>query len=479
MACPDENLIAGYIRGGLDPPSHRSVGEHIDGCRSCTVLVAELGRVMSTPPPPGTEIVSSSPASSIESVRAALARAGRYQLEDVLGSGGWGTVYRARDPELGRAVAVKVVRPDLTSDPQAVDRLQRRLLHEARAMAQVAHPNVVPIFEVQSSAEAVFLVMELVPGITLRAWLAQGHPPRRVMRMFREVGEGLVAAHNFGVIHRDFKPDNVLVGVDGRPRITDFGLAVELAPGAGRSEVVGTPAYAAPEQIFGHPLDARADQFAFAAALYEAIYGKPAFERGSIEHMRWVYATQSARPPQSVRDIGAGVGPVLMRALSLRPEQRFPTMRMLLDELDAASHTDELLHVRINAVVQLLATPAHVAFLVGWSRKVDEVTAAREASPPNASSETSDGFDVLLGAGLVIVILLGMGWLTLGVLWAPFNAWALLTRRRFGRISTMVYAALSALSCVGIPYAVYAIWSLRRPHVRALFEAAPLSKRKR
>ena len=347
-------------------------------------------------------------------------------------------------------------------------------------MAQVAHPNVVPIFEVQSVPEAVFLVMELVAGITLRAWLQQGHPPRRVLRMFREVGEGLAAAHNFGVVHRDFKPDNVLVGQDERPRITDFGLAVELAPGAGNREVVGTPAYAAPEQIFGHPLDARADQFAFAAALYEALYGKPAFERGSIEHMRWVYATQAARPPQSVREIGAGIGPVLMRALSLRPEQRYPTMRMLLDELDAASHTDELLHVRINAVVQVLATPAHLAFLIGWNRKMGEATTARETetSTPSSSASKSDGFDVLLGAGLVIGLMLAIAWLTLGVLWAPFNAWTLLTRRRFGRISTMVYAACSILSCVGIPYAIYAIWSLRRPHVRALFTAAPLSKRR-
>jgi serine/threonine protein kinase len=477
MACPDENQIAGYIRGGLDPPSHRSVGEHIDGCQSCTVLVAELGRVMSTPPPAGSEL-SLNPTSSIDSVRAALARAGRYQLEDVLGSGGWGTVYRARDPELGRAVAIKVVRPDLASDPDAAERLQRRLLREARAMAQVAHPNVVPIFEVQSVAEAVFLVMELVPGITLRAWLREGHPPRRVLRMFREVGEGLVAAHNFGVVHRDFKPDNVLVGQDGRPRITDFGLAVELAPGAGNREVVGTPAYAAPEQIFGHPLDARADQFAFAAALYEALYGKPAFERGSIDHMRWVYATKAARPPPVVREIGNGIGPVLMRALSLRPEQRYPTMRMMLDELDGASHTDELLHVRINAVVQVLATPAHLAFVIGWNRKMGEVTTARETTSSTSSTNKSDGFDVMIGVGLVLTILLAMAWLTLGVLWAPFNAWALLTRRRFGRISTMVYAAFSIVSCIGIPYAIYAIWSLRRPHVRALFAAAPLSKRR-
>ncbi len=478
MVCPDENLIAGYIRGGLDPPSHQRVGEHIDACQSCTVLVAELGRVMSTPPPAGSELTLPSPASSIDSVRAALARAGRYELEDVLGSGGWGTVYRARDPQLGRAVAIKVVRSDRASDPEAAQRMQGRLLREARAMAQVSHPNVVPIFEVHSIAETVFLVMELVPGITLRSWLRAGHPPRHVMRMFREVGEGLVAAHNFGVVHRDFKPDNVLVGHDDRPRITDFGLAVELAPGAGSREVVGTPAYAAPEQIFGHPVDARADQFAFAAALYEALYGRPAFERGSIEHMRWVYATQPARQPQVAREIGAGIGPVLLRALSLRPEQRYPSMRMLLDELDAASHTDELLHVRVNAAVQVLATPLHVAFLIGWNRKMEEVTTAREASSATSTSGEHNGFDVLLGAGLVIVIMLAMGWLTLGVLWAPFNAWALLTRRRFGRISTMVYAVFAILSCVGIPYAIYALWSLRRPHVRALFAAAPLSKRR-
>jgi len=473
MACPDENLIAGYVRGGLDPPSYRSVADHLDVCESCTLLVAELGRVMVTPSADALGL----PRSAID---ARPDRAGRYELEDILGSGGWGTVYRARDPELGRAVAVKVVRHDLARDPAAADKLQARLLREARAMAQVAHPNVVPIFEVQSVDRVVFLVMELVPGTTLRVWLAQGRKPREVLRMFLEVGEGLEAAHAFGVVHRDFKPDNVLVGLDSRPRITDFGLAIAALPGAGHREVAGTPAYAAPEQIFGHPVDGRADQFAFAASLYEALYGIPPFERGPIDRMRWVYATARARPPPSIRGLGAGLAPVLLRALSLQPEHRYPTMRALLAALHHASHADELLHVRINATIQGVATVAHLAVLIAWVRRADAPAAAATVGETTRTTPSDPStLDLMMGAGLVMSIIIGAGWVVLGVVWAPFNAWALLTRRRFGRISTLIYAGLSILSCIGIPYAIYAIWSLTRPHVKALFAISPLGDTKR
>ena len=191
-----------------------------------------------------------------------------------------GVVVAAHDTELDRPVAIKFSR-----GAQRDRESNERLIREARSLAKLAHPNVITIHDSGVVDGELFIVMELVEGGTLRDWLEATRPWREIVEMFIAAGRGLVAAHEAGLVHRDFKPANVLVGADQRPRVSDFGLgglegrpsqagSPSMAAGAGLTQngaVLGTPAYMAPEQRAGRPIDARADQFAFCVSLYDAL----------------------------------------------------------------------------------------------------------------------------------------------------------------------------------------------------------------
>jgi WD40 repeat protein len=275
-------------------------------------------------------------------------RVGRYQLGEMLGAGGMGVVYRAHDPDLDRAVAIKVVH---TGDASS----GARLLREAQAMARLRHPNVVPIFDVGPAEDAVFVAMPLLEGGTLKAWLHGG--PRgfaEILDRFVAAGRGLAAAHAAGLVHRDFKPENVLLGAGGETQVSDFGIAClagdEAAPSASVStlasgaltetgDVLGTPDYMAPEQLRGRPSDARADQFSFCIALWEGIYGERPFLRSTADTTDPMRARMDAiaagpvAPPR--RDHPAWIAQLLVRGLAEDPERRWPTLQALLDAIDA------------------------------------------------------------------------------------------------------------------------------------------------
>jgi tetratricopeptide (TPR) repeat protein len=298
---------------------------------------------------------------------------GHFQILREVGAGGMGVVYEAYDPDLDRKVAVKVVRDFQPGSPAG-----RRLIDEAQAMARLAHPNVVAVYEVGTIVDQVFVVMELVPGDTLAAWLAKPRHWRDIVRALAQAGDGLVAAHAAGLVHGDFKPHNVLVDDSGRVRVADFGLArvmgdrfPKLAAGsrgpgdrrpagspaerseaggpgdrrpagspAERSEaggVAGTPGYMAPEQLAGEPYDARADQYAFAVALRQAVQGQ--------------------RIPRRIQR-------ALDRALSPEPAARFPEMRALLVEMRASVRSHR---ATIGAALGIAAVSAAVATGVTWS----------------------------------------------------------------------------------------------------------------
>jgi eukaryotic-like serine/threonine-protein kinase len=231
---------------------------------------------------------------------------GHFRVVRELGAGGMGVVFEAHDPDLDRRVAIKVVKGGVRSN----------LLREAQAMARLTHPNVVTVHEVGTIDSQVFVVMELVPGGTLATWLATPRPWREIVATFVAAGRGLLAAHHAGLVHRDFKPTNVLVDPTGRARVSDFGLAHgddQLAEG---SSPAGTLAYMAPEQRSGGVVDARADQYAFAIALQEALGPKHAL----------------GTPPRKIRA-------AIVRALEIDPDVRFTTMAELIAELDAPLHT--------------------------------------------------------------------------------------------------------------------------------------------
>ena len=269
--------------------------------------------------------------------------AGRFTITRVLGEGGMGTVYVARDATLGREVAIKVHHAAGGA---------RRLRREAVAMARLAHPNVVTVFEVGELSGRPFVVMEYVPGTTLRAWLAAApRGVREILALVIAAGEGLAAAHDAGLVHRDIKPENVLVGVDGRARVGDFGLARELdstedasvAPSASAEDlrapvtqtgaVMGTPAYMAPEQFAGAPVDARADQFAFCVTAWEALWGERPFAGSSLVQLHTAILQGTRRPPPPTPRVPARVRAALERGLSVDPADRFATMHALLDAM--------------------------------------------------------------------------------------------------------------------------------------------------
>jgi eukaryotic-like serine/threonine-protein kinase len=254
---------------------------------------------------------------------------GRFEALEMRGHGGMGVVMEAYDPELDRKVAIKLLRPDLASE-DAHAALQR----EAQAMAQLTHPNVVTVYEVGRAEELVFIAMELVDGVTLTAWQAQPRRWREVIAMLVGAGRGLEAAHQVGLVHCDFKPDNVLIGRDGRPRVSDFGLAARATSADPTPRTAGTPAYMSPEQWQGAALDARSDQFSFCVAVWRAIYRVAPFPGDTMDALRGaVLAGRITPPPRGIAP--SWLARALERGLALDPEARWPQLGALLDELES------------------------------------------------------------------------------------------------------------------------------------------------
>ena len=214
-------------------------------------------------------------------------RIGAYEIVGWLGAGGMGEVYRARDPRLGREVAIKLIADAFATDAGRL----RRFEQEARAAGQLNHPNILSVYDVGSEAGAPFIVSEVLEGESLRRRMRGGAlPPRKAIDYARQAAEGLAAAHDKGIVHRDMKPDNLFITNEGRVKILDFGIAklrgpddesarhplgTETADGV----VMGTAGYMSPEQVRGEPVDARSDIFSLGAILFEMLSGRPAFAR--------------------------------------------------------------------------------------------------------------------------------------------------------------------------------------------------------
>ncbi|MDC0718936.1 serine/threonine-protein kinase [Nannocystis bainbridge] len=272
---------------------------------------------------------------------------GQYQVLRRLGEGGMGVVYAAYDDALQRKVALKLLRGAALRLPQG----RARTLREARALARLSHPNVVHVYQVGEVDDEVFVAMEFLTGPTLREWLAAAPRSwREVLAVFRQAGEGLAAAHRQGVVHRDFKPANVILGDDGRVRVVDFGLAhfggegeaLPALPAAGEptdvlltqtGAVLGTPAYMAAEQFAGGRGDPKTDQFSFCAALFEALYGQRPFAGADVRALAQAVAEGRPRPPKSGQEAPAWLHRVVVRGLQADPAARWPSMEALLAAL--------------------------------------------------------------------------------------------------------------------------------------------------
>ncbi|MGH1347179.1 MAG: serine/threonine-protein kinase [Nannocystales bacterium] len=278
---------------------------------------------------------------------------GRYLVVDTLGAGAMGVVYRAYDPDLDRTLALKVVSQRADGSSRG-EKEQARLLREAQAMARVSHRNVIQVFDVGMIDSAVYVAMEFVDGTTLKEWLAPKRTPQQVLRLFEAAGRGLAAAHSQGLIHRDFKPDNVMVDRNDLPRVLDFGLArtsdrtdtdeiTQSLRSAERSisleasmteagALMGTPAYMSPEQYRGEPADQRSDQFAFCVALFEALVGRRPFEGRTLTALAASVTRGKVDLPDN-SPVSRGVMQAILRGLSVEPDDRHASMDALLARL--------------------------------------------------------------------------------------------------------------------------------------------------
>jgi tetratricopeptide (TPR) repeat protein len=386
LGCPVEEDVAAFVGGRLEAARACALESHVADCASCRQLVSALAQ---------TTLVAASADSVLPTLPLhehceflAGERIGRYVVLGWLGAGGMGVVYAAYDPELNRKIALKLLRGErlarTVAEPGRPSPLRDRLVREAQAMAQLAHPNVVAVFDVGTVHDQVFIAMELVEGKTLRQWLrAADREPAEILAVFGAAGHGLAAAHAAGLIHRDFKPDNVLIGEDGRVRVTDFGLARRTsgpprdAGCSGTAEhasaiqtgLAGTLAYMAPEQHAGHAVDARADQFSFAVALYEALYGERPFGSARtagapVRHR--VDAAQRHGVPAAVRH-------AVRRALSSDPADRYPSMAALLAAVAPPPRGRRSLRLVIGAIATMAIAVATAAGYMAHVRRTAEL----------------------------------------------------------------------------------------------------------
>ena len=386
VACAGAVILCSLARGEFPYPHRVREGGEIDDTQA-----------LPGPKPPGTDPAavtyllpttrSGGDPSPAETDRTGEQRGwiGRFVIFEELGAGGMGQVFAAYDPDLDRKVALKLVQrpPDGAGNGD----WQARLVREAQAMAKLSHPNVVTVYEVSAHAGQVFLVMELVEGRDLARWLVTPRSWQRIVEVFRAAGEGLAAAHAAGLVHRDFKPANVLVGDDGRVRVADFGLVgTRTARPAGEQTsptsdllsrdlthfgaVIGTPAYMAPEQISGATTDERSDVFSFCVALWEALYGMRPFAGETMTgRLAAIRRGEIREPPESTAP--RWLRPLLLRGLSDEPGDRWPGMRPLLDAL-ARDPERERARRRRSALLVTLVLALGGALVYGgsalWSR---------------------------------------------------------------------------------------------------------------
>ncbi len=337
---------------------------------------------------------------------------GHFEIVDTLGEGGMGVVYRARDTRLGRAVAIKVLRPEVSTDPDRT----RRFLQEAKAASTLNHPCIVTVHDIgQDGDRGAWIAMECLEGESLRQRLARGRlAVTEVLRIAVEIARGLAAAHAAGIVHRDVKPANVMVTTSGIVKVLDFGLAklahletaadsrrptVSVSPPTVAGVLLGTPAYMSPEQAGGLPADARSDVYSFGALLYEMLAGRRPFEDVSDVSLLTAILRDPPEPLRRFRpDVDEHLEALVSRCLEKDRDARYPTAAALLPDLEAclARQTGSSAKPRASTALRAAAIALLVAAVAfgawAWRRDLRERTARREAIPEIQRLVDTDDF---------------------------------------------------------------------------------------
>lgn len=394
--CPDENTFLAFIDGDLPKDHAQELEAHIDQCPVCSELFVELGHLMlgQTEDDPNSQpqVMAQSPKTL-----------GRYHLKRIVGAGGMGVVYEATDPELQRKVAIKIIRPDKFDDLQ--DQRRARLKREARALAALTHPNVLTVYDVGEDEARIWIAMEFIDGQPISDWIASERPSwQDILDVYKRAGKGLAAAHEHGLVHRDIKPDNVLISKDDRVLLMDFGLAAQdELPSQSRvlttddpltvtGVIVGTPLYMSPEQLAGQKLDPLSDQFSFCVSVFEGLYGFRPFSGHTLQDLTAaVNSGQLIRP--RTKDIPDALFDVLERGMSPRPAERFEDMQALLSALEhAAKYVAPPTKTKDSTVKPwMIAVPAVVlglvgAFALGKSNQIDLTSPKLEPKQPTTQT---------------------------------------------------------------------------------------------
>ncbi len=372
-ACLDDATLLAFLSGDLPAAPRREVEAHLAGCLACTDLTTWAAADLAS-----RGHVTGGQRRLLFGELTIGSQVGRYRILALIGRGGMGEVYAAYHPDLERRIALKIVGE---SGPGSAER-RGRLLREARAIARLSHPNVVTVYDAGTLGDRVYIAMELVEGETVAAWLrAAPRTWREVVDVFIAAGRGLAAAHAAEIVHRDFKPHNVMIGKDGSVRVMDFGLARlvneqaladpphdSVEPSVDRESatvtktgtLLGTPAYMAPEQFRGEPSDARSDQFSYCVALHEALYGfRPRLAH--LDDREPPGDVPSTAPAERRRRVPAWLRGAVLRGLRPEPAQRFASINELLAILDRGRA-----RVRRRLIGAAASVAVALAVVTGW-----------------------------------------------------------------------------------------------------------------
>ena len=371
--CPPDEMFARLIEGTLAGERLRQLEAHCDGCEACGRAMAELARTIT--PARGDWLGE------------------RYRILEPLAAGGMGVVDTAFDTKLQRKVAIKRLR-EAAGGPTG-ERRRKRFLREAQMLASLSHPNVLTVHDVGEIEREIYVVMELVDGWPMSRWISEAQPRpgwRQIVDMYLQVGRGLSAAHQLGVVHRDVKPENILVGRSGRVLIGDFGLAgltdaraasIDAADEhSGLTQtgaVLGTPAYMAPELHDGKASDLLSDQFSFCVSLHESLHGRRPFRGQSAADI--AAAMRAGPPPPGADGVPRSIDRVLATGLAADPTRRHLSMDALLASLARARDRRTVRPLLVTGAAVVLAAVAVAAVTV----------MQRSPAPPRMAAEAPQG----------------------------------------------------------------------------------------